>query len=350
MLIIIFFSDWWGLSWIEGFKRKISLAYMKEQFLNRIFCGVLFFGKLNDQINRYKKEILSHFFAAANQIDIEKVTFKPIPECTETHNRGKTPSKIVFMLDHQPICSVFYKPREAYIDQKVIEAFDAINHQLSSAEKSLDIELPTYKVITFLDDRDPFSIWQFIDGKQLEGVTADIAIKGLPAAPRLFQELLRMEPICKFLNISDLHSRNILFTNPDQINARIFLIDLESIQTGNSTGLFSEKPRELRELSETELRKLNEFKLQIEQICYRFVPVPTSHFLGGLTRCDSFTELADQVFQSIKLKGYTTHMLKDELEWLILNDFLYNDVPYLTEYRGQIYYGVPNQNKVIAKR
>lgn len=56
-----FFSDWKLLPWIEVYKRKTSLAYMKEQFLNRVFCRILFLEKISNQINRHKREIVSHF-------------------------------------------------------------------------------------------------------------------------------------------------------------------------------------------------------------------------------------------------------------------------------------------------
>ena len=60
--------------------------------------------------------------------------------------------------------------------------------------------------------------------------------------------------------------------------------------------------------------------------------------------------MARFVNQSIQRKNYTPCIQQAELEWLVLNDFLHNDVPYLTEYQYQIYYGSIDEGNVIARR
>jgi hypothetical protein len=124
---------------------------------------------------------------------------------------------------------------------------------------------------------------------------------------------------------------------------------LESIQPGNATGLFTIDP-EIPAFTEAEITLLERGKERIGEVPVRFVPIPTSHFLAGLTRCDSFISLASFVEQSLQRKNFTLCVQQDELEWLVLNDFLHNDVPYLTEYQSKIYYGLSSEGKVIARR
>jgi hypothetical protein len=60
--------------------------------------------------------------------------------------------------------------------------------------------------------------------------------------------------------------------------------------------------------------------------------------------------MASLIHGSIQKNGYKLCVPQDELEWLVLNDFLHNDVPYLTEYQSQIYYVADNEIKLIATR
>jgi len=44
-------------------------------------------------------------------------------------------------------------------------------------------------------------------------------------------------------------------------------------------------------------------KQDIKNIPVRFVPIPTSHFIGELTRCDSFAQMAGAVENAIQKEG-----------------------------------------------
>lgn len=50
-----------------------------------------------------------------------------------------------------------------------------------------------------------------------------------------------------------------------------------------------------------------------------------------------------------KSKAYSLIMDIKELEWLVLIDLINNDIPYLTECQGQIFYGLPNENKLMSR-
>ena len=284
---------------------------------------------------------------------MENISFSLLPHEAETHNRGKCPVKVLFMLGSIEIFSVFFKPRDARIDKIVIELFRSLN-QLPAEKKSSESELPCYTIENVTNGGQRASFWEFIDGNRLHGDEAGTAIKkerGFTKEQRdaLRKQLLRLESICRFLHISDLHLENLIFVPEQGGNIRVVPIDLESIQRGNATGLFAVDP-DLAELTEAEMGLLKSAEAEIGEVPSRFVPIPTSHFTGGMTRCDAFTDMASAVIKKKKKKGYTCTESKERIEWLILEDFINNDVPYLLEYQSQIYYGELEQGNVIAAR
>jgi len=348
-----FFSDWWQLGRIDGHKQELSLKFMEEQLLNRCLNQVCFLNGIQTIVEEKKAEIIGTFYPGdPASLDLKQVSFKLFPHGSETHNRGKVPVKIVFTLGEVELFSIFFKPRDAQVDANVIQIFHDLN-ALSLEEKSSNIDLPTYTIINMVYGNQYLSFWEFIEGRHLHGHSADEAIQGLPSSPEekksLNNQLLRLQSVCKFLNISDLHLENLIFTHLGEGNAQVIPIDLESIQPGNATGLFAIEPA-FPPFTETEIALLEKGKASIGKVPVRFVPIPTSHFLAGLTRCDSFISMARFVNQSIQRKNYTPCIQQAELEWLVLNDFLHNDVPYLTEYQSQIYYGSIDEGNVIARR
>ncbi len=60
--------------------------------------------------------------------------------------------------------------------------------------------------------------------------------------------------------------------------------------------------------------------------------------------------MASLLERGITGKAYKMDIAQDRLEWLVLNDFLHNDVPYLMEYNSKIYYGPITEDNVIARR
>lgn len=348
-----FFSDWWQLGRIDGHKQELSLKFMEEQLINRCLNQICFLNGIQTIVEEKKAEIIGTFYPGdPDGLDLKQVSFKLFPHGSETHNRGKVPVKIVFALGEVELFSVFFKPRDAQVDANVIQTFHDLN-ALSLEEKSSNIDLPTYTIINMVYGNQCLSFWEFIEGKHLHGHSADEAIQGLPSSPEekksLYNQLLRLQSVCKFLNISDLHLENLIFTHLGEGNAQVIPIDLESIQPGNATGLFAVEP-EFSPFTETEIALLEKGKASIGEVPVRFVPIPTSHFLAGLTRYDSFISMARFVSQSIQRKNYIFCIQQAELEWLVLNDFLHNDVPYLTEYQSQIYYGPIDEGNVIARR
>ena len=341
-----FFSDWWQLGRIDGHKQELSLKFMEEQLINRCLNRICFLNGIQTIVEEKKAEIIGTFYPGdPADLDLKQVSFKLFPHGSETHNRGKVPVKIVFALGEGELFSVFFKPRDAQVDANVIQTFHDLN-ALSLEEKSSNIDLPTYTIINMVYGNQCLSFWEFIEGKHLHGHSADEVIQGLPSSPEekksLYNQLLRLQSVCKFLNISDLHLENLIFTHLGEDNAQVIPIDLESIQPGNATGLFAVEP-EFPPFTENEIALLEKGKASIGE-------VPTSHFLAGLTRCDSFISMARFVSQSIQRKNYAFCIQQAELEWLVLNDFLHNDVPYLTEYQSQIYYGPIDEGNVIARR
>ncbi len=331
---------------------QLSLRFMEEQLLNRCVNQLYFLNNIQKVIEEKKAEIVGMFYRGDSaSLDLTQTSFSLFPHGAETHNRGKVPVRITFNVGEVALFSVFFKPRDARIDEEVVKLFHNLN-ALPEEEKSLGANLSTYTIINMFQGAQCFSLWEFIEGRHLHGQTASEAIKSLSNSlekKRLYTQLLRLESVCKFLDISDLHLENLIFTNLGENNSQIVPIDLESIQPGNATGLFTRDP-EIPSLTEAERSLLEKCKQDIGKVPVRFVPIPTSHFLAGLTRCDSFIAMAEFVEQSIQRKNYKLSIPQDELEWLVLNDFLHNDVPYLREYKSQIYYGEQIEGNVIARR
>ncbi len=133
-----------------------------------------------------------------------------------------------------------------------------------------------------------------------------------------------------------------------QEDAQIVPIDLESIQPGNATGLCY-RDIEIPNLTGSEKDLVTMFTLETQETPFRYVPLPTSHFLGALTRCNAFRSLTKVTQENLNQAGYTPTMNTSDLESLFLRDLLNNDVPYLTSYQGKVYYGFPDSGPIIAE-
>ncbi|NGX59930.1 MAG: hypothetical protein KR126chlam3_01090 [Chlamydiae bacterium] len=346
-----FFSDWWQLSRIEKAMRELSLQFMEEQLLHRCVNRLDYLRETQVIIGEKKEEIIQRFYQGDHgRLDAKHVTFQFFPHGSETHNRGKVPVKISFFSEGHEIFSVFFKPRHAHIDKRVVQLFQELN-SLPKEQKSSDVALPTYTIVNSELGSQRFSLWEFIDGVHLHGQTAEDAIGLLPSIEekkRLLAQLLRLESVCKFLNISDLHSDNLVFFHLGNADSQVIPIDLESIQPGNPTGLFRTTPT-TPPFTDREKTLIENCKREFENIPTRFVPIPTSHFLAGLTRCDSFIQMANFVVTSLQINN-TLHISSEELEWYVLTDFLHNDVPFLIEKNNSIYYCMADQEILIATR
>jgi hypothetical protein len=84
------------------------------------------------------------------------------PQPGETHNGGKIATRVVCYNDEQKIGNLFYKPRDATIDETVIRLFQDIN-ALPVDEQHPRPSLPVYKIKNF--ESHDMSIWEYIEGK-----------------------------------------------------------------------------------------------------------------------------------------------------------------------------------------
>ena len=104
-----FFSDWWQLNRMDGHKQELSLKFMEEQLLNRCVNQLCFFNDVQTFIEEKKAEIIGMFYQNdPASLDLKQVSFKLFPSGSETHNRGKLPVKIVFILEEIELFSIFF--------------------------------------------------------------------------------------------------------------------------------------------------------------------------------------------------------------------------------------------------
>ncbi len=335
------FSDYWRLYSTGKSERTLSLAFTKEQMMNRCVNKMIYLASTKQVVEENKAFIFTNFFKGdTTQLSQSNIDILLDLEGSETHHLGKAPVKVSFFSGAALLFSIFLKPRDASIDRKVIDLFKDIN-ELPKEQKSIDVDLPTYQIVNLTSRGQSISIWEFVEGKKLEGIDASHAIGNLPLSSEreiLHNQLLRLETICNYINISDLTMDNLIFQNLGKENPRIIPIDLESIQPGKDTGLYSKEPS-YPPLTVSEINLLKTFKESVGDTPYRFVPIPTSHFLGSLSSFSSFVKVAASVLSSIEKSNFQINVSKERLEWLVLEDFINNDVPYLTEYRSKIYYG-----------
>ncbi len=345
------FDSWWLLERVDKNVREISLEYLTEQLLNRCVDRTCFLEETRKVIEAQKKQIIREFYQNTNAIaDANQMSFDLFPIGSETHNRGKTPVQITFASNKTELFSIVFKPRDARIDALVIDLFGSFNN-LDRANKSIDVTLPVYKILN-VTPNSPYSLWEYIKpqpGVEWPGDTASTAIKAMNRSEQLLPQLMRLESICSYLNISDLHTDNLILFSPNQKDIQIVPIDLESIQYDSTTGLFLDRP-DIPKLTEAEEELLKKCKSAIGDVPARFVPIVTSHFLTSLPRYNSYVKIAKNIVDTITRKNYTLAVEIARMEWLVLEDFLCNDVPYLIEYQSQIFYGPLNHNNPIARR
>jgi len=345
-----FFSDWWTLNRLPKEKVETSLAFIHEQVLNRCVNRARFLEKVNLFIENNKTVIIAEFCRKSKEhLDSAQLTFELIPTDAETHNRGEIPVIIDFKSNGNTLFKIVYKPRDASVDECIIKLFRRFN-DLPVDKKSFDVGLPVYKTLSMKHGSSAVSLWEFIEGEHRLDCAASAVVSGLKDTPRkkyLSKQLLRLEQVCRALSISDLHNENIIFQDIEGETAQIVPIDLESIQPDSATGLYAELP-DLQPFTKAESELLDASMKEIKDVPYRLVPVESSRFLAGLTRCDSFISVTRAVMQSLKDNGFSLTVNKEHLESLILNDFLHNDVPYFSVFKSKVHYGRPNESIIIA--
>ena len=169
-----------------------------------------------------------------------------------------------------------------------MKLFDDLNN-LSSSEKSMDAQLGVLKIVNYTWNQEEFSLWEFAEGVIHKTVASQTIqneflypkIHDNPQRKRLNDQLCRLESICSYVKLSDLHGDNIVFSKVKNLedDPQIFAIDLENFQfiSGGKTGLFDERPK-LIQLKKGELKLLDEFNEETRSISFRFVPLDTGFF------------------------------------------------------------------------
>ena len=332
------FSDWWKLNKIkEAHDRLTHINFMHEQILNHCIDQASFLIDTQHIIQTDKSEIIRCFYSDPLVINPDSVTFNLFPVQSETHNRGKLPLKVTFSFEKRELFSIFFKPRDAQIDQTVINVFHELNN-LPQEKKSIKTDLPTYKIECVNSESYSFSIWEYIEGTHSSaGDASDYINRYFSTNDHLKDQLTRLQIVCKYLEISDLHMENIIFSHMGKPNLQVVPIDLESVQPNSDTGL-GNPLKKAPTLTESEKELLDDCKIKMKKHTTRFVPIPTSTFTGSLSECSSCVLCAQLVKDKIRKEGSHLLISIERLEWMILEDFIHDDIPYLTLKSECIYY------------
>lgn len=343
------FSGWYSLQNVESMNPELAqyhLPMIKEQVLNRMYNCIRYLAAVRNFIEKKKIDILKEFYKTDEPVNLESVQFTLKLGSFETHNQGKVASEVTFFQNDRILFKVFFKPRSAKIDATIIALFDALN---KLTEKSLNILLPVFKIIAY--ETDDCSLWEFIDGRHPEHTTnIEIEKMDIPEdkKQKMRNSLLRLESICKKLNVSDLHKENVLVVSDNRYNSPIVPIDLESIQPGSDTGLYESHSPLYPELSFQEKACLSSFSLSDSE--FRVVPIATGTFDGALSNPIQFAEISSLLLQACDSLSYEIQLPLADIKVLILTDFLRHDVPYFTEEKSQLYLGNSGQRVHLGRK
>ena len=105
------------------------------------------------------------------------------------------------------------------------------------------------------------------------------------------------------------------------------------------------------ELTEIEIQSVRSFSEVTNQMHLRILPLATRTMVSAAVHGNykATEELASLMWANLK-KEYALSITFSELEKFILLDLLNGDVPYITELKGEIYYGSVSMQKNIGKR
>ncbi len=334
----------------------------KERILNPILNNLLFFQQLHAFFQTNQERVISEFQKAgilqSGLPALEKIDLEYVNEGDETHHFGKKPVVVTFIFSKGMSFKFVCKPRDALLDQKVIELFRQIN-QLPPSQKSSTHDLPTYTILSpsketsweMIEDLGPISLWEFIDGKHPSHkqsahsfIDQDVS-KEKQAV--LYQKLNHLDAILTQLSISDLTFANIFFVALDSDHPEIVPIDLENIQWGKPTQLKGH-PEQVH-LKPQELQLISELKEKIPSLIIRILPLGTQDLLVFGSTHKTNEDLTTRSTQNLGSQGYTIFQ-EELLKKLLLKDILNSDVPYLTELQKVLYYGLPSQGVRIGER
>ncbi len=335
----------------------------KERVLNPLINDLLFFNQLQAFFNANQERIIQEFQQAgilAKGLTLETIDPpKYINEGDETHHMGKKPVIVTFNFIGGKIFKFVCKPRDALLDQNIIELFKQIN-RFSSSEKSGSHALPEYTIISpssesgwkMSEDLGAISLWELIDGIHPDKrqnassfIDQDVIKKqqGL-----LYQKLNRLDAILTKLNISDLIFTNIFFVGLDSDDPKIIPIDLENVCWGKQPTLLEGHPEQVT-LTPKELEFIGILEKKLEDLVVRVLPLGTQELLTYAATHKTNEDLTSRSTENLGNQGYETFS-RERLKRFLLKDTLNSDVPYLTELRKVLYYGLPHQGIEIGRR
>lgn len=314
-----------------------------------------------------------------------KIDLKLLGE--DVHHGGASPLLVSFNQDGMVCLKLVYKPRIAETDQAIIDLFKELN-QLPESENSL----PVYKILNQGAEGSFWhnSLWDYIEGVEpgtssnaneliqslkrgtnqeiqrlrqppIDQTALESELKKMKALEVFEKNLARLQAICQYAGITDLHGENVRLTGiktditqkriteleesgsfTEGKQFQIVPIDLEVVKVGNETGLFGKSGSPQSEvLSSREKEIIDRFLEAQEGRISRFVPIPTAKFVECMWNRESMNDLIDFLWKQLQsLENCDIIIDKTTLFELISNDISRGDIPYFTKQRENIYYGV----------
>lgn len=152
------------------------------------------------------------------------------------------------------------------------------------------------------------------------------------------------------MKISDLHSNNLKVRSIETEQAEIVPIDLESIQPGKTTGLCTNSRPDLPKLTPAELEVIAKFESRLKSIPFRFIPLRTGYLEGAYNEITGYNRIGEALIKDMKQENFTFTCTDEEIKMFILKDFLNGDLPYLTSFQDEIYFGLAGRKHIIARK
>ena len=316
--------------------------FLSELFFNHVMNQSSFALSLKDFLHSNKKLIITKFKPNLISQDLDLVTVEITSTNGETHLRGRKPVIVSFKKENNLLLKVVVKPRSASIDKAVIDLFTKLN-QLPSNERGEE-DLPTYQIENMEgSDNFEWSVWEFVEGQECDIDAENTLLNRLKNNPQARRSLERLENICAYIGLSDLHRENVI-----QRGSFWYPIDLEVVDPGKKTGLYQHYPANLPKLSSKEIELMNEFIKFQQQVNVRYVPIPTVEFKEKLDAFNGHIDIAskiDQLFKKIHLKQYEV-----KLADLIFSDFSNGDIPIFMIKDKKIFYASYKQKLLLAEK
>ena len=330
-----------------------------EQSITR-FVDMLAYKQEIEEFIKLNRELIIHEFCpekhrkdALNYCKIETKLFG-----RETHNHGRITAFVTFYLynpvgENERIFQIVYNPRDAQIDKAVMSA-------LWSWKRSLPFFLPDYKILNF--DNENVSIWEYVEGSCLLSDETNSWTKGQfirsgksglkdESKNKALSRLSQMDAILTMMGISDLHRENVLIKNLFYKDEEVEFspIDLENFSIGKTTELGGFPKNTKLTVHQKKIIQTYLLNKTNNLIC-RYIPLPTQVMAGMTGTPNLYKALAYKLMDEFQTDKLIVIMKLSSLEENILISMLHHDVLYFTELSGKIYYGMPNEGKIIAIR